>query len=48
MECRACALNCVTQAITVYHGVGCAAAFIFGWLSGKDPACGCSETRPAY
>ena len=47
MECGACALNCAAQAITVNPGVGCAAAFIFGWLTGKEPACGCSETEGA-
>ena len=47
MECGACALNCAAKAITVKSGVGCAAAFIFGWLTGKEPACGCSETEGA-
>ena len=47
MECGACALNCAAGAITVNPGVGCAAAFIFGWLTGREPACGCSETEGA-
>ena len=47
MECGACALNCAAGAITVNPGVGCAAAFIFSWLTGKEPACGCSETEGA-
>ncbi|MCL2126611.1 MAG: 4Fe-4S binding protein [Treponema sp.] len=42
MECGACALNCPAEAITVNAGVGCAAAYIFGWLTGGEPACGCS------
>ena len=40
MECGACALNCTTEAITVNPGVGCAAAIIFGWLTGGEPSCG--------
>ena len=47
MECGACALNCAVEAIAVNSGVGCAAAFIFSWLTGKEPACGCSETERA-
>jgi MinD superfamily P-loop ATPase len=43
MECGACSLNCNAGAISVKAGVGCAAAVIFGWLTGKEPACGCSE-----
>jgi ferredoxin len=42
MECGACAKNCPTKAIEVNPGVGCAAAFIFSWLSGKEPSC-CGE-----
>ena len=41
MECGACALNCPTKALAVNPGVGCAAAFIAGWFSGKEPSCGC-------
>ena len=43
MECGACALNCPAKAISVNPGVGCAAAIIWGWLTGKEPACGCGE-----
>ena len=43
MECGACALNCPGKAIGVNAGVGCAAAFIFSWFTGKEPACGCSD-----
>jgi NAD-dependent dihydropyrimidine dehydrogenase PreA subunit len=43
MECGACALNCPAQAIEVHAGVGCAAAIIMSWFSGKEPACGCSD-----
>ena len=45
MECGACAVNCPMKAITVEAGVGCAAAVITGYLSGKKsdkkPTCGC-------
>jgi len=44
MECGACALNCPENAISVNAGVGCAAAYIFSWLTGKEPTCGCSES----
>ncbi|MCL1826411.1 MAG: 4Fe-4S binding protein [Candidatus Cloacimonetes bacterium] len=43
MECGACALNCPTNAISVQAGVGCAAAIIYSWFTGKEPACGCSD-----
>ena len=43
MECGACALNCQARAISVKPGVGCAAAYIFGWLTGKEAKCGCGE-----
>jgi len=42
MECGACALNCPVNAIEVNAGVGCAAAIIQSWFTGKEPACGCS------
>ena len=42
MECGACALNCPAKAIEVNAGVGCAAAIIYSWVTGKEPACGCS------
>jgi Fe-S-cluster-containing hydrogenase component 2 len=41
MECGACALNCPANAIEVNAGVGCATAVIIGWLTGKEPTCGC-------
>ncbi|MCL2361795.1 MAG: 4Fe-4S binding protein [Defluviitaleaceae bacterium] len=44
MECGACALNCPTKAVTVNAGVGCAAAFIYGWLTGGEAKCGCSTS----
>jgi len=42
MECGACAKNCPMSAINVDANVGCAAAIIIGWLTGKEPACGCA------
>ena len=42
MECGACAMNCPTKAISVDPGVGCAAAFINGWLTGSEPSCDCA------
>jgi len=41
MECGACAKNCPASAINVDTGVGCAYAVIMGWLTGKEPSCGC-------
>ena len=43
MECGACALNCPASALEVNAGVGCAAAIIMSWFSGKEPICGCSD-----
>ena len=43
MECGACALNCPAKAIEVNAGVGCAAAIIMSWFTGKEPTCGCSD-----
>ena len=43
MECGACVLNCPTKAIEVNAGVGCAAAIIYSWVTGKEPTCGCSD-----
>jgi len=43
MECGACAKNCPVCAIEVNAGVGCASAIIYGWLTGNEPTCGCSE-----
>ncbi len=39
MECGACALNCPVQALSVSPGVGCAAAILTGFLTGKQPSC---------
>ena len=44
MECGACALNCPAGAIEVNAGVGCAAAIITGWITGKEPTCGCDDS----
>ena len=42
MECGACALNCVTGAIAVDSGVGCASAMIRAALKGeKEATCSC-------
>jgi len=42
MECGACQLNCVTSAIAVESGVGCAAAMIQAALRGKkEVECSC-------
>jgi NAD-dependent dihydropyrimidine dehydrogenase PreA subunit len=40
MECGACKMNCPFNAINVEEGVGCAAAIIWGLLTGKEPSCG--------
>jgi len=45
MECGACVKNCPAEAIEVNAGVGCAAAIIYGWVTGKEPACGCSDAN---
>ena len=46
MECGACAINCPVAAITVEAGVGCAAAVLTGYLSGKNkPTCGCEGVK---
>ena len=43
MECGACQLNCVTGAIAVESGVGCATAMIQAALKGqKNAECSCS------
>ena len=39
MECGACALNCAAGAIEVSAGVGCAAAIVYSWFTGKEPSC---------
>ena len=43
MECGACVMNCPKEAIEVNAGVGCAAAIIYSWVTGKEPTCGCSD-----
>jgi len=43
MECGACAMNCPAEAIRVSAGVGCAAAYIKSWFTGKKPSCGCDD-----
>ena len=43
IECGACALNCKAKALAVKSGVGCAAAFIQGWITGSEPSCGCEN-----
>jgi NAD-dependent dihydropyrimidine dehydrogenase PreA subunit len=40
IECGACSMNCPTEAIEVDAGVGCAAAVIYSWFTGKSPTCG--------
>lgn len=50
MECGACALNCLTNAIRVESGVGCASAMIYAALTGKEVSCGgsgCCGPSPA-
>ncbi|MFH2128862.1 MAG: mercury methylation ferredoxin HgcB [bacterium] len=41
IECGACQNNCEFEAITVTAGVGCAAAIIYGMITGTEPQCGC-------
>jgi len=43
MECGSCSLNCPAKAIIVSAGVGCAAAIINSWFTGKEAKCGCSN-----
>ena len=43
MECGACVLNCPANALEVNAGVGCAAAIIMSWFTGKEPTCGCDD-----
>jgi len=43
MECGACQVNCVTNAISVESGVGCASAMIRAALTGRrEVTCDCS------
>ncbi|MDP2965112.1 MAG: mercury methylation ferredoxin HgcB [Pelolinea sp.] len=45
MECGACQKNCITRAITVDSGVGCASAMIQAALKGqKEPTCAGEDT----
>ncbi|MFH1319696.1 MAG: mercury methylation ferredoxin HgcB [Bacteroidota bacterium] len=44
MECGACALNCIVEAIEVNSGVGCATAVILGAINSTEPTCGCAST----
>ena len=44
IECGACSMNCPTGAINVDAGVGCAAAVIMSWFTGKEPTCGCDDS----
>lgn len=41
IECGACQINCVTGALKVNQGVGCATAVISGFLKGGEPTCDC-------
>jgi NAD-dependent dihydropyrimidine dehydrogenase PreA subunit len=43
MECGACASNCPVNAIVVNAGVGCAAAIVSSWFTGKEPSCDCAD-----
>jgi len=46
MECGACAKNCEFGAITVTAGVGCASAIITSMITGGEPVCDCSGSKP--
>jgi MinD superfamily P-loop ATPase len=47
MECGACQLNCITGAIHVESGVGCAAAMIQAAMRGKkEVSCGGDSCCP--
>ena len=41
MECGACSRNCPVDALKVFAGTGCAAAYLPAWLSGGECACEC-------
>ena len=47
IECGACARNCVTGAIHVRSGVGCATAVLGGLFRKSEPTCGCSSEASA-
>jgi len=40
MECGACELNCISSAINVSKGVGCAAAVINSYFNKGEVSCG--------
>lgn len=42
MECGACARNCLSGAITVETGIGCARALIKSAIFGTKPTCECA------
>ncbi|MDX2444931.1 MAG: mercury methylation ferredoxin HgcB [Bacteroidales bacterium] len=42
MECGACEINCITHALKVKQGVGCAAAVITGFIRGTEATCDCN------
>ncbi|MHC4067697.1 MAG: mercury methylation ferredoxin HgcB [Planctomycetota bacterium] len=44
MECGACARNCVSQALSVQAGVGCAEAVLRGMVKGSPPTCDSAST----
>ena len=43
MECGACVINCLPEALQVNQGVGCAAAVISGFFKGTEPTCDCGS-----
>ena len=45
IECGACVKNCPVSVLSVNAGVGCAAAVIMGWLTGKEPSCDCNSAE---
>jgi len=46
MECGACEMNCITNALTVKQGVGCETAVIWGFFKGTEPNCDCGGPAP--
>ena len=44
MECGACQLNCLTGAITVESGIGCASALMYAALTGKKETKTCCSS----
>ncbi|MDA3928599.1 MAG: mercury methylation ferredoxin HgcB [Prolixibacteraceae bacterium] len=43
MECGACELNCITGAISVKKGVGCAAAVLNSYFNNGVVSCSCDS-----